>query len=212
MRTMFQMGFNQNMFWMGNGGHGGRSTTWGGEPGPYRYCDPSMEPCPEPLVGPVGFGPSVSLGQATSYDLDKLVKDMNMSSDKMNAVNTWISNRPQYEQVLGIDLGRWNNLTGDALNEATLSVITDLQQRFNSPDKTQWVITPGEYQTLIAWENSVGQLYDITLRHPELTPGGPKVPLPGAKPVPAAAAPAISPLAIGVGAAALIGLIAVAVS
>lgn len=58
MSTMFQPAFfSRNIFWMGNGGRGGRAFT-GGEPEPYRYCDPAMEPCPLPLVSPVAYPPA----------------------------------------------------------------------------------------------------------------------------------------------------------
>lgn len=40
---------------LGNGGRGGRAFTYHDE-GDYRYCDPSMELCPLPIVGPVGVG------------------------------------------------------------------------------------------------------------------------------------------------------------
>lgn len=57
---------------MGNGGRGGgRAFGYDRERWEdYRYCDPSMEICPLPLVGPVGIGDGGRGGRSVPYNRD----------------------------------------------------------------------------------------------------------------------------------------------
>src|SRR5262249_670775 len=141
MRSMFQMGFNPGFFWMGNGGRGGRSTAYGNDWEPYRYCDPSMEPCPTPFVGPVGL---YRLGQARDHD--KTRADLSPAQDKLAAVNQWAANRPQWEQVLGVDLQRYNMLAQQMTDSADTA--TEVMQRMSSPDSAAWVASDADIRTM----------------------------------------------------------------
>lgn len=149
------------------------------------------------------------LGQDT-IDLDKLRSDLSLAEDKLAAINQWMANRPDYQSILGLDLDRWNRLTAQAdsgANDATI-----VQQRISSDEPSVWKITPTERTNVYNWIVAMDQLYQLTMAHPQLkagagapaAPGTPAAKIPGPQ---ASSGP--SPLVIGVGAAAAVGLLAV---
>lgn len=132
-------------------------------------------------------------------DLDQLRLNLQTAQTKMSALTQWMKNRPDYQTALGTDLPRWNGLMASANN--SMSDALAVAQRISSEDSSQWTMTPEEQTNVNNWISTIDLLYGIMLVHSKVAPA----------PAAAAAAPpaAISPLAIGVGAAAAVGLVAV---
>jgi|SRR5579871_1277610 len=132
-------------------------------------------------------------------DLDQLRLNLQTAQTKMSAITDWMKSRPDYQTALGTDLPRWNGLLASANN--SMGDALAVAQRISSEDSSQWTMTPSEQTNVNNWISTIDLLYSIMLVHSK-TPAAPVAP---------AAAPsgAISPVAIGVGAAAAIGLVAV---
>ena len=158
------------------------------------------------------FANQVALRRPTmgeTIDLDKLRKDLSLAEDKLAAINQWMANRPDYQAILGPDLNRWQRLSAQAdsgANDATI-----VEQRINSEDPSTWTITSSERTNVYNWIIAMDQLYQLTAAHPELkASSGAGVPAGGAAKIPGPqASSGPSPLVIGVGAAAAVGLLAV---
>lgn len=144
------------------------------------------------------------LGQQESLDLNQMRAQMSMADQKMAALNQWIANRPDYQTILGADLARWNGLI-NAVNQAA-SNATTVEQRLNSSDASNWYISPSEKTDLYNWMNTIDVLYGITMAHPQLRPSAPAA-TPGAAQVTQTSG-GPSPLVIGAGAAAAVGILA----
>lgn len=156
--------------------------------------------------------PQLFLGQ--NIDLDKLRGDMSRTEDKMAVINRWMENRPDYETILGADLSRWNSLMNTAASYATDA--TNVEQRIGSNDPSAWQISSTERDSVNNWMSAINQLYLLTMSHPQLRlgPGAPTVSPSGALTKVPGPQPSTgpSPVVIGVGAAAVIGILALALT
>lgn len=142
-----------------------------------------------------------------TIDLDKLRSDLSLAEDKMAAIDQWMANRPDYQSILGIDLDRWNRLLAQAdsgANDATI-----VSQRIASSDPSAWTMTSTERTNVYNWIIAIDQIYQLTMAHPQLKSGSPAAPGAAAKVPGPQASSGPSPLVIGVGAAAAVGLLAV---
>jgi hypothetical protein len=134
-------------------------------------------------------------------DVDQLRTNLRVANDKMSAITDWMRKRPDYQTALGADLPRWNGLMASA-NDSMADAYS-VQERISGDDTGQWTMSPAEQRNVNNWISTVDLLYSIMLVHSK-TPA-----ITAAAPAPAPPSNAISPLAIGVGAAAAIGLMAV---
>ena len=143
--------------------------------------------------------PILSPSLGAGVDLDQLRTNLQNAQTQMSQLTAWMKARPDYQTALGTDLPRWNGLMVSANN--SMNDALAVAQRISSDDSSQWTMTPDEQSNVQNWISTVNLLYQIMTVHS-------KVPMTPA--AAAAAAPnAISPLAIGVGAAAAVGLLAV---
>ena len=100
-----------------------------------------------------------------TVDLDKLRSDLSLAEDKLAAINQWMTNRPDYQSILGLDLDRWNRLMAQAdsgANDATI-----VQQRIASTDPSAWTMTSTERTNVYNWIIAMDQLYQLTMAHPQ---------------------------------------------
>lgn len=139
--------------------------------------------------------PTISISQ---NDRDKFFADLNRAAEEYKTIAAWRASNGNWQTMLGSDLVKFNSdMSGaDAISGNALSV----QQKISVPAPT-YPITDQEWTDANQWIIFIDDAFRLMKAH-------------GAAPQAAITAPAapISPLAIGVGAAAAVGLIAVLLS
>lgn len=157
-------------------------------------------------------------------DRNQLLNDLIAAGDHFQAVSNWVNAHPNLAQALGNDYQTFQNYMS---NISPLgSVAASVQQRLASPDPSIWVIPATDYNATQNWITFANAMFGLIGAHsggglttpgaaiPNQVPGLPGVTLtpvrgqvPVGTPAPAAGIP---PLAIGIGAAAVVGLLVVA--
>jgi len=226
MKTLFTMGFahqdvfglggHPEAFWphpssLGRGGGGGgggpRGGPRGGWAGSEIFCGPGTygPECAYPNYGETLIEPVYPLGGrlGQSVDRSKTLSTIATAQDKMNAVATWVNNHPDYQTLLGPDLGRWNAFQDEANNN--YDSVTTLQQRLQTNNSDAWFMTTDEQASLANWLEAINGQYALMTSHPApAAPAGAKAPAAAAAKPAAGGGP--SPVLIGVGALAAITL------
>lgn len=153
-----------------------------------------------------GFGYHPSMGQDTGAPMnltgdsrDKLLSDINRGAEEYKIISNWRATNGNWQMLLGSDLKKFNDdmANGDAFASVALGVQTKLNS--TSP----WLISEQEWNDSNSWVIFVDDAMKIMRAHGMAAPqvvSAPPAPSP------------ISPLAVGVGAAAAVGLIAVLLS
>lgn len=159
-----------------------------------------------PQQGVFGFG--YQLGQdaaslattMTKADRDKLLGDINRASEEYKAINVWKEANQNWQYILGNDLKAFSD---DLTNiEAFSSTALSVQTRLSTAGPTL-VITAQEWNDSNTWILLVDHAFKLMRAH---------APVPGTAPglpVPAAQAEKVNPVAIGIGVAAGVALLAV---
>lgn len=160
---------------------------------------------------PLGLGAvrlaqaSVGLGQANSVSQetrDKMIPRLNDAADKLQAWNNWIAAHPNTTADLGADAQTYSQIE-QALKAGKLSESSaTLTQALANPDPAVWAqVSAVDWNNTETWINAMNQIYVIIQRHQ------------GPSPVPARAlvavpqpASGITPVVIGIGALAALGL------
>jgi hypothetical protein len=219
MSSMFQAGFNRNLFWMGNGGRGGRAVGFGEAEWPYRYCDPSMEPCPTPFVGPVAYPPvgafamgQTSVSPGTTYDINDLLNKLRNADNQFAQVVAFMQD-PNAKQILGADYDGVSGGVSDVQSKLSADIFNieqRLQVGLQNPTTVATQISPDEASEVDNYISVAARLYTIMKSH-QTAPAAARTGMPPKAPAAAApaAGPAISPLAIGIGTAA-VGILVIA--
>jgi hypothetical protein len=146
-----------------------------------------------------------SMGDSTT-DGDKILSDISAALNKSAAIDQWVKTRPDYQTVLGAYFQTWNNYQAQADNN--WDVVTTVQQRLKSDNPEAWFVSRSELDAINNWISAINQQYQIILTYPAIKAPAPVVPGAAAKaPVPAPSS-GPSPLVIGAGAIAAVGLLA----
>lgn len=152
----------------------------------------------------MGFGGNpFMLGQQAMSDAEKtaLYDQLVDAESKLDVVAEWKKNHPSTDADLGADAPLFHSL--EARLASAQPVAKDVMTRVGSADPV--TLTLAELAQTKDWMNDAHQLYVIAANHTGTLPApAPAAPAPGA-------APALNPWALGIGAAGLLILVAVAV-
>lgn len=155
----------------------------------------------------MGFQPAPfflghSLGQQTlePADQSKLFDDLVDTEGKQDIIAQWKKNHPNVDTDMGADAVRFKSLETAAAAQETIA--KDVMKRAGGVDPAQ--VTLAELTQTKDWMNNIHQMYLLVAAHTG------KAQLPAAAPA-AEAAPAINPIALGIGAAGLLILMVVAI-
>lgn len=155
----------------------------------------------------MGFGGSPfsarpSLGQETLSEKDKssLYNQLVDADGQLDIVTAWKKNHPNAAADLGSDATRFKQLETSAT--PLLAVAQDLEKRTEAAEPA--VVTLEELGQVQTWISTVHEMYIIVANH-KGTP-----PVAAAGPTPAAPAPTVNPVVIGIGAVGLLTLMILA--
>lgn len=152
-----------------------------------------------PQHGLFGFPARHFMGQNVDMSQDtrnKLLADINRAAEEYKAITAWKNSTPNWQVLLASDLLKVNQ---DLLNADSVAANALSAQRKLSAAGPSWAITEQEWNDSNSWVLSIDDATNLVK-----TRGG--IPTPGAQ-MPQAST--VSPLMVGVGAAAAVGVLAV---
>jgi len=159
------------------------------------------------------------MGQAeaplSNTDRNKLLDDISVAGDKLQAINAWLESHPNQQTDLGADYSAFKAALDNSSSFS--STAAAVSQRLASDQPANWVVSATDWNASDNWILFINQVYAIIQRHSAIAPTSP---IPGARPgtpgyvAPGAARPAaggspMSPLAIGATAVGVVGLLAI---
>jgi len=159
----------------------------------------------------MGFSGTPFMGQAPASDANKkLFADLDQGLDKAAVIDDWKKNHLNLSDVLGSDFENWQLLDqDDRMYGSAADGVKKVLDKDPNAD-----IDPDDRIAATNWVNAVNRMYILMANHtgtPVATPKTAPPGAPGASPAPQAPEKASNtPLIVGIGAAAVFGLILIA--